>query len=98
DLLAAPAPGRPQPMQRLVVRRGERYHLVVVDRIDWLEAEGNYVRIHVGADTDLIRSTLRELEAALDPQQFTRIHRGTIVNISRVASISPSTHGDGSVI
>ena len=84
--------------QRLVARLGDSYHVVRVDDVDWLEAEGNYVRLHTAGGTHLMRSTLRDLEGMLDPKRFVRIHRGTVVNIERVASIRPVSHGDCDVI
>ena len=55
-----------------------------VEQIDWLEAADNYVRIHTAGDTHLVRETMNEFEARLDPARFVRIHRSTIVNLERV--------------
>lgn len=68
--------------------------LVRVEDVDWFEAEGNYVRLHVGKVTHLIRSTLRAMGEQLDPSTFIRIHRSTIVNVNRIREIQPWFGGD----
>jgi two-component system LytT family response regulator len=68
--------------------------LVRVEDVDWFEAEGNYVRLHVGKVTHLIRSTLRAMGDQLDPATFIRIHRSTIVNVNRIREIQPWFGGD----
>jgi two-component system LytT family response regulator len=68
--------------------------LVRVDDVDWFEAEGNYVRLHVGTVSHLIRSTLRGMADQLDPSTFIRIHRSTIVNVNRIREIQPWFGGD----
>ncbi|WP_420128853.1 LytR/AlgR family response regulator transcription factor [Longimicrobium sp.] len=68
--------------------------LVRVEDVDWFEAEGNYVRLHVGKVTHLIRSTLRAMGDQLDPAMFIRIHRSTIVNVNRIREIQPWFGGD----
>jgi two-component system, LytTR family, response regulator len=81
-------------LQRLSVRTGMRTVLVRAAEIDWLEAEGKYVRLHVGPRTHLIRDTLTRLEEALDPSLFRRVHRSTIVNLERVREIDTLFQGD----
>jgi two-component system LytT family response regulator len=61
--------------------------------IDWIEANGNYVRLHVGARTHEIRETLNNLERKLDPRDFLRIHRSTMVNVHLIKEIQPWFHG-----
>lgn len=73
--------------KRLVVRRGPRQILVAVDEIDWIEAEGNYARLHVGDSSYLIRETLTNLESRLRRTAFVRIQRSTLVNLDRVVEI-----------
>jgi two-component system LytT family response regulator len=68
--------------------------LVRVEDVDWFEAEGNYVRLHVGTTSHLIRSTLRGMADQLDPTTFIRIHRSTIVNVNRIREIQPWFGGD----
>jgi two-component system LytT family response regulator len=79
---------------RVLVRHGERSHFVATDEIDWFEAAGNYVRLHAGPRTELIRTTLARLLLQLDPKTFARIHRSTIVNLSRVREVHPWFGGD----
>jgi len=79
---------------RILVPEGEGVGFVECDRVDWFEAAGNYVRLHVGTRTHLIRNTLSGLAAALDPARFVRIHRSTVVNLDRVREIQPWVGGD----
>lgn len=90
QLLAASAPKAPE---RLVVRNGERYDLVPVDSIDWIEAANNYVELHCGTRQFLMNQTMANLENTLDSARFLRIHRGRIVNMSRVVAIHPLMSG-----
>jgi two-component system LytT family response regulator len=93
---AAPAPVAATPAHtgRLLVKEGERMFFVPVERVDWLEAEGNYVRLHCGRDAHLVRATLGGMEDQLDARTFTRIHRSTIVNVDRVKEVRPWFAGD----
>ena len=79
---------------RLLVKEGERMFFVPVERVDWVEAEGNYVRLHCGRDAHLVRATLGGMEEQLDARRFTRIHRSTIVNVDRVKEVRPWFAGD----
>jgi two-component system LytT family response regulator len=83
---------------RIPIKAGGRILFVPVDQIDWLEAADNYVRIHAGNETHLVRDTLSEFEARLDPAHFVRIHRGTIVNLERVKELQPLFHGEYTVL
>jgi len=83
---------------RLMVKSDGRVFFVRVSDVDWFEAEGNYVRIHVGKTTHLIRETITAVDASLDPAQFARIHRGTIVNLDRIRELQPWFAGDYVVI
>ena len=93
---AAPAPPTAPVSHtgRLLVKEGERMFFVPVERVDWLEAEGNYVRLHCGRDAHLVRGTLGGMEEQLDARRFTRIHRSTIVNVDRVKEVRPWFAGD----
>jgi len=84
--------------ERILVKTGGRVLFLRVDEIDWVEAQGNYLRIHRGTDSYLIRQTMTEMEAALDPRRFLRIHRSSIVNIERIREFKPLLHGDYGVI
>ncbi len=91
-------PGRERWLQRLSVHVGEHIRVVAVDDIDWIGAEGNYVRIHVGGSVHLHRETLRHMQAMLDPDTFLRIHRGVIVNVDRIHEIHPLFNGNAEVV
>ena len=79
--------------RRVIVRERERIFFVEVADIDWFEAAANYVRIHCGAATHMIRSTMSQLESTLDPRFFVRIHRSSIVNVGRVVELQPFFRG-----
>ena len=80
--------------ERILVREGERMRFLHTRDLDWLEAAGNYVRLHAGKERHLIRATLTELSSRLDPRRFVRIHRSTIVNVDRIHEIQPWAGGD----
>ncbi|HEY1375440.1 MAG TPA: LytTR family DNA-binding domain-containing protein [Gemmataceae bacterium] len=88
-----PAPSTP-PADRLAVKSGGKVVFLRADEIDWIEAAGNYSRLHVGKRTHLLRETMTALEARLDPKRFVRIHRSTIVNLERIRELQPYFHGD----
>jgi two-component system LytT family response regulator len=73
--------------ERLVVRSGERFELVPVETIDWIESADNYVQLHCGSRQHLLSETLTSLERRLDPRRFLRVHRSRIVNTSRVIAV-----------
>ncbi len=74
-------------LQRLVVPTGHRSVFIRTEEIDWIEAERNYIRLHVGGRAYLLRESLSRIESALDPATFCRIHRSTIVNIDRIQAV-----------
>jgi two-component system LytT family response regulator len=81
-------------LERVVVRDRDRLFFVPVEEIVHLSAEGNYVRVHTAEKSHLIRGTLAELEARLDPKRFARIHRSGIVNVAAVREVRAHFHGD----
>jgi two-component system, LytTR family, response regulator len=85
-------------LDRFLVKRGGRASLVSAADIDWIESDGNYVSLHVGPLSHLVRSTLSSCAEQLDPQRFIRIHRRFIVNIERVKEIQPWLGGDYIVV
>ncbi len=80
--------------QRVAIRKDGRIFLVRPEDIDWLEADGNHVRVHVGKESHVIRETLGNLEERLPQRAFMRIHRSTIVNIARIREIQAWFQGD----
>jgi two-component system LytT family response regulator len=85
-------------LQRLAVPTGQRSVLIRTDQIDWIEAERNYIRLHVGGRTHLLRENLSRMESALDPAVFCRIHRSTIVNINRIQAVEAPLRGESLVV
>jgi two-component system, LytTR family, response regulator len=88
----------PRYHERLVVKSSGRVFFLNTSEIDWIEAEGNYVNIHTGKKSHLLRETISGLENQLDPREFVRIHRSAIVNISRIKELQPWSHGEYHVI
>ena len=88
---AEPAPER---RDRLVIKSSGRIYFVRTAEIDWCEAAGNYVRLHVGPQTHLVRGTMGHIESQLDPAQFVRVHRSTIVNVDRIQELRSSFNGE----
>ena len=88
----------PQRVERLVVKSGGRVFFLRTDDIDWIEAAGNYVRLHLGQESHLFRETMNRLETRLDGRRFARIHRSRIVNTERVKELQPWFNGDHVVV
>ena len=80
-------------VEHLSVSQNGRIFLVRTKEIDWIEANGNYARLHVDVRTHDVRETLTALERKLDPREFFRIHRSTIVNIRAIKEMHPWFHG-----
>lgn len=96
-----PSPGVPAmagPAQRISVRVDEHIRVIATEAIDWIQADGNYVHIHVGRQAYLHRETLSGLLATLDAGRFLRIHRGTLVNVERIREIHPLFQGNAEVV
>ena len=81
-------------LQRLVVPSGHRSVFIRTEQIDWIEAERNYVRLHVGGRGYLLRENLGRIESALNPATFCRIHRSTIVNVDRIQAVESLARGE----
>lgn len=91
---AAAVPEAARPERFAVRKRGGNEVVVEVADIDWIEAAGNYAILHVGGETFEIRSSLTRLEGELDPKRFVRVHKSHLVNIARVAEVTPWVSGD----
>jgi two-component system LytT family response regulator len=85
-------------LERSVVKSAGRIFFLYVAEIDWMEAADNYAELHVGKQCHLVRQTLGSLEARLDPQRFVRIRHSTIVNLSQVKELRPSSGGEYHVV
>jgi two-component system, LytTR family, response regulator len=81
-------------LSRIPVRSEGKVRVVDVAHVDWIGAADNYAALHCGPREFLIRETIARLEQRLDPAQFVRIHRSTIVRIDRIAELLPDLHGD----
>ena len=80
--------------RKLAIKDHDSTVLVNIDDIDWIDAAGDYMCIHVGGKTHIMRSTLKHLMARLDPVKFKRIHRSTIVNLDRIIKATPLQKGE----
>jgi two-component system LytT family response regulator len=85
-------------IDRIAVRAEGALRIVNVGDVDWMETDGNYMRLHVGPASHLVRGTAVQMEQQLDPAQFARIHRRFIVNLDRVAEVQPWMAGDAIVV
>lgn len=85
---------QPQYPQILPIRDDAGTVRVDVNKIDWIDAAGDYMCVHADGRTYVLRETMKSLEAVLDPKLFQRVHRSTIVNVSRVRRLRPHTNGE----
>jgi len=85
---------RGAPIGRFVARRGAKHYFIRTSDIDWIEADGNYLRLWTGDRSHLVRETMKAAEERLDAAAFVRIHRSTIVAIDRIESIQAQDNGD----
>jgi two-component system, LytTR family, response regulator len=81
-------------VERLVIKSAGRIFFLGVGEIDWIEAADNYVRLHAGRESHLLRETMNSLEKKLDPDQFVRVHRSRIVNIRKIKELQPLFRGE----
>jgi two-component system LytT family response regulator len=91
-------PNREQWLDRLVVKAAGTTRFVRVADIEWIEAAGVYVTLHVGAKELWYRAALNDLARKLDPMRFVRVHRSAIVNIESVSHLQPISHGEFEVV
>ncbi|HEY7161374.1 MAG TPA: LytTR family DNA-binding domain-containing protein [Acidobacteriota bacterium] len=78
--------------RQLAIKTGRSVNFVKFDELDWAEAEGKYVRLHMGKECLVLKMSISALESELDPVQFVRIHRSTIINVDRVRRVQPWNH------
>jgi two-component system, LytTR family, response regulator len=91
-------PNAPVYPERLLVPSGSEDTLITINDIEWIEAADDYACIHVGSKAFMLRETIRQLETALDPKRFVRVHRSAIVNVRRVSKILREGRPDGWLI
>ena len=80
------------------MKDGEKEILVSVEKIDWIEAAAYYCGLHTNGRTYMLRETITDLSNKLNPKQFVRIHRSSIVNLDRIREIYREGHGDASIV
>ena len=80
--------------RKLAIKDHDSTVLVAVDDIDWVDAAGDYMCVHVSGETHIMRSTLKHLMSRLDPEKFKRIHRSTVVNLERIVKATPLQKGE----
>ncbi len=93
-LLDKREPHAPPQLDRLVIKSGDHIFFLKTEEIDWIEAAGVYVKLHVGRKTHLYRETMSALASKLDSKYFVRIHRSCLVNLERIKNLQPHSHGD----
>jgi two-component system LytT family response regulator len=91
---------RPQQryLERLVVKSAGRIFFLPVAEIDWIESADNYVNLHCGRESHLIRETLSSLESKLNPQDFLRVRHSAIVNLKRIRELRPLFKGEYEIV
>ena len=84
--------------QRIVIKADGEIVCLKPNEIDWAESAGNYVCLHVGGNTHILRETITSLETRLGHRQFLRVHRSTLVNVDRIKTLRPSLYGDYAIL
>ena len=97
-ILDALAQGRQSTDRRLVIKAGGRVVFIDVDEIHWVEAAANYVKLKTEKDSYLLREAIGHVSERLDPHQFIRIHRSTIVNAKQIKELQPCNSGEYIVV
>jgi len=85
-------------LKRLTIKLTGRTILLPTDEIDWIETHGNYLKVHAGRESHLIRGTMQSLETKLNPEKFIRVHRSVIVNVEKIKEIYPRSNGDQDLV
>ncbi len=84
--------------RRMVIKEAGRIQFVQIEDIRWIEAQGNYVKLHTASGAPMLRCTMKEMETRLDPQRFARVHRSTIVCLRNIRQMRPLNGGDYRVL
>lgn len=91
------APARPR-IERFLVKEQGRSRFIAAHEVEWIEAAGNYLKLNMAGAVHLVRATMKEIEARLDPARFARVHRTAIVNVDRIQYLEPWSHGDQLIV
>ena len=94
EQMTSGAPAADQWPEKITVKDGGEIHLIRVADIRWIDAAGDYMCIHAGEQTHIMRTTMKQLEGMLNPDKFLRIHRSTIVNSADIAAAQPLNNGE----
>jgi two-component system LytT family response regulator len=89
---------KPKHVERFVVKQKGRIIFVDTADVDWIEAAGNYISLHVGMNTHMVPGSMNSVEARLDPESFRRVHRSIIVNTRRIRELHPLFHGEYQIV
>jgi two-component system LytT family response regulator len=92
--MVAASPTTDRRLDRLVVKSAGTTRFIRAIDIDWIEAAGVYVTLHVGGKELLYRAALNDLAERLDPRRFVRVHRSALVNIESIVQLEPMSHGE----
>lgn len=90
-------PGHARPRRAVRVSSRGRVQFVSLANVDWIETQGNYLALHVGTESHLVRGTADRIAAEIDSSRFVRIHRRAIVAVDRITSVERLTNGDALV-
>ena len=85
-------------LERVAVKSRESVVFLRVETIDWIQSAANYLELHVGKKTYLLRDTMKSIESRLDPGAFVRVHRSIIVNLDRIREVQPWAGGDSMIV
>ena len=93
ELVSADPTTRDWP-ERLTIKDGNNFQIIKISQIQWIDAAGDYMCVHVGGKTHIMRTTMKQLEAILDPEIFIRVHRSSIVNANSIATATSHLNGE----
>lgn len=89
---------QPKRLERIAIKEAGRHFFLSVSEIDWIESDGNYVRLHVGRESHLLRETMDGMEAKLCGNNFVRLRRSAIVNATRIKELQPLFNSEYRII
>ena len=98
DLIKNLKPAGNNYLERIAIKENERIHFLDVQKIDWISSLGNYIEIHAGREKFVLRETMDAIESKLNPHDFARIRRSTIVRIAVIKELQPLFNGEYAVI